>query len=115
MEGCLMLGKVHFLGRPSVKHILFAAVLALLVPIMAQANSISTPGIPCSPGTICIANQNGTATGSVAGGLSLSGADVTQIGMFTYGPGVSTLNFTTGSFITGSGSLANGGQFNGGG
>lgn len=98
----------------SVAHLLGAVVLALFVPILAQATS-APPLIPCNPGTICIANQSGAATGSVAAGLSLSNADVTQIGAYTYGLGVSSLNFSTGSFITGSGSLQNGGQFNGGG
>ena len=96
-----------------VRNILVAAVLSLLLPTLAQADSI--PLLNCSPGQVCIQNQGGSATTNGTGTsrtFSLSGATVTVIGNVIQ-PAGSTLNFTTGNFATGS--LGQGGTFNGGG
>jgi len=64
-----------------VRNILVAAVLSLLPPTMAQANSI--PLVNCNPGQVCIQNQGGSATTNGTGTsrtFSLSGATVTVIG-----------------------------------
>jgi len=105
--------RLRFYSGPAAMYVLAAAMLILLVPVLAQANSI--PPAVCPPDTICVQNSGGTA-GTSGGGsgnsFSLSNATVTEIGnVFQNG----TLNFSTGTFITGSGTLAAGGMFNGGG
>ena len=96
-----------------VGTIFAAAVLCLLVPILAQATSISS--VPCPAGQVCISNQAGVATTNGSGSsqtFSLTGATVTVIGSMIQPPG-STLNFTTGTFLQGN--LGSHATFNGGG
>lgn len=106
-----MLTRLRFQLEAARRTVLLTALLGLLMPILAQANSV--PVTNCSvTNQICIQNQGGSATTNLDTSFSLSGATVTVIGNVIQPPG-STLNFTTGTFA--SGSLGTGGTFNGGG
>ena len=74
------------------QRVLVAAVLALLVPVVAQANSTIT--------TFNLDGAAGTSAAGVNGPFSLTGSEVSTIGMFSQLPGA-TLAFSTGSFIGG--------------
>jgi hypothetical protein len=103
-----MSGKIR---ARTLKRILVGALLALFVPIMAHATSSN---LCCSiPGIITITNTDGnggTSAVGVMGPFSLTGSEVSFIGIFTQGnlPGGSgSLSFTTGAYL--GGSLMNGG------
>lgn len=85
-----------------MKRIVLMAVLALILPLAAFANSID------------LTNSGSTLFGSGAG-LTLTGSEiiaVTGLGGGTVLGNLGTLNFSTGAFT---GSLASGGTFAGGG
>jgi|HubBroStandDraft_1064217.scaffolds.fasta_scaffold00315_22 hypothetical protein len=106
------------LARGGVWAIAFAAgLLTLLVPVAAHADGCN---LTDSPTCLLITNTDGSASGSLTGGLSLSGSRITGIG----GLGLpstgfpldhASLSFETGSVIGGVNTLKDGGEFNGGG
>lgn len=102
--------KLRFFGAP-VTHILAVATISLLTPIASWAGSTHHPDLVCNPRTVCVANDQGTLSGSNSG-LTLTGSTVTQIGDF-FGTDLGTLTLSTGSLT--SGSLETGGTFAGGG
>lgn len=93
-----------------LKQVLVIGVLALALPVASWAGSQSM-GLVCNPGTICIANDKGSLTGSSAG-LTLTGSTVTQI-LDTFGTDLGSLSLSTGALLTGS--LVAGGTFAAGG
>jgi PEP-CTERM motif len=91
-----------------MKKILVLAVLALALPMAVFATS-----------SIDYSNSGGTLTASAAGGLTLSGSDLSEIRGFPGGiicsSGCGSITFTTGALLSGSlamgGTFANGGSF----
>ena len=91
-----------------MKKILVLAVLALALPMAVFASS-----------SIDYSNSGGTLTASAAGGLTLSGSDLSEIRGFPGGiicsSGCGSITFTTGALLSGSlamgGTFANGGSF----
>jgi hypothetical protein len=85
-----------------MRRVLILAVLALVLPLMAYADS-----------SIDLTNRGGTITGNAAG-LSLSGSTLISYGS-AVGPNLGSVTFTTGAFISGDpqmgGTLAPGGTF----
>jgi hypothetical protein len=82
-----------------MKRVVLVALLALALPLVASASSIS------------VVNVGGTLTGS-SSGMSLSGSTLIQVGGIV-GSDLGTLTFSTGALT--SGSLKDGGTFAGGG
>ena len=85
-----------------MRRVLILAVLALVLPLMAYADS-----------SIGLTNKGGTITGNAAG-LSLSGS-ILEIYGSAVGSNLGTVTFTTGAFTSGDammgGTLAPGGTF----
>ena len=84
-----MLTRLRFQLEAARRTVLLTALLGLLMPILAQANSV--PVTNCSvTNQICIQNQGGSATTNLDTSFSLSGATVTVIGNVIQ-PGVDEL------------------------
>jgi hypothetical protein len=88
--------------RVVMRRVLILAVLALVLPLMAYADS-----------SIDVANRFGTITGD-SSGLSLTGSTLFGYGSIT-GSNLGSVSFTTGAFTSGDaqmgGTLAAGGTF----
>lgn len=83
------------------------ALLSMLVPISARANSssssLNSPSLTCVQGVgVCVQNQGGMASGSTAGFTmtGLNSSTVTQVGSLQ-GANLGTLSLTTGALLTG--------------